>query len=320
MLTVHILIVVCFSILCASEHITCAKEVLDTEDPNNYCSTQYAESKRLAAGTWCLIRPERVKPTQVYIGKVEMECTKAKIEGKSSSGLKNLLYDNEVPTVVGPNGTFYITDHHHFATALFQAFLDFKRPMIHRVLYACIQADYSTQTQPRFWQTMVQQNLVFLQNEYGMNVSVDSLPKNLKGMVDNPYRTLSTWLRSSHAFIKCGQKQTIPLPQCKNQVAAIFYLECFWAKFIHAKFPLNNYPEYPVIEPPLEDWVYSSNLQSQVEALQSIYVDAIKYAGSPAAHSMPGFNLSPDILPPTPLQISPTGCIIKDKPDNWKTR
>jgi len=186
--------------------VECDIKELDPNDPLNYCSELY-EMKQLKAGDYCLVRPERVKPTQTFVGKVEMECTKSEIEKKNSSNLRTLLVDNFVPAVLGPNAELYITDHHHFAVALFQSFLDFKRPSIHRVLYACIQADYSMMNVSSFWRQMQIQRFVFLEDEYGNNITWQQLPESLKLIADNPYRTLSSWLRQSHAYIKCGQKK-----------------------------------------------------------------------------------------------------------------
>jgi len=195
---------------------------LDPLDTWSYCS-ELSAANRLTPGEYCLVRPERVRPTQVFIGKVEMECTKRSIEKKNSSELKTFLIENFVPAVIGPDAEIYIIDHHHFAVALFQSFLDFKRPTIHRVLYACIQADYSNMSQQDFWKTMEHNRFVFLEDERGNTITVEQLPDTLKLMADNPYRTLASWLRKSNAYVKCGTKRTTDLPQCLGQTAPFFF-------------------------------------------------------------------------------------------------
>lgn len=85
-----------------------------------------------------------------------MDCFKSELESLSSSGTPSLpcftyaaldlvdsLMSNNLPVVVGPKGNLYLTDHHHFALALYESFLDFKRPMIHKVLYVCVQVSCS---------------------------------------------------------------------------------------------------------------------------------------------------------------------------------
>jgi hypothetical protein len=288
--------------------VTCDIKELDTEDPLNYCSERYA-MRQLKTGDYCLIRPERVRPTQVFVGKVEMECTKSVIESQSSDNLKALLMGEFIPTVIGPNAEFYITDHHHFAVALFQAFLDFKRPVLHRVLYACIQADYSSYNITSFWHQMMNQKFVFLEDELGNNITYADLPVTLKLMADNPFRTFASWLRASNAFIKCGTKKTSHLEQCKN-VSAPFFIECYWADFIRKSYPLTNYPAWPDVIPPLEEFIYRASLQLQVDAMLTIYDDAINLALSNAAVNLPGYNVQRDKMPPTKITVDNHGCPI----------
>lgn len=90
--------------------------------------------------------------------------------------LQDELINENVPIVVGPKGELFIVDHHHFASALFQSFLDFKRPSIHSVLYACIQDDFSNMTKAEFWKTMKEENYVYLKDQRGNNITEDQLP------------------------------------------------------------------------------------------------------------------------------------------------
>lgn len=81
--------------------------------------------------------------------------------------------------MVGPAGELYIVDHHHFASGLFNAFLDFKRPTLHDVLYVCVQDDFSNMTKTSFWNTMQKNNYVYLQDPLGKNITVDELPDSM---------------------------------------------------------------------------------------------------------------------------------------------
>jgi len=164
-------------------------------------------------------------------------------------------------------------------------------------------------TKDEFWNKMQEQKFVFLEDEKGNNITLQQLPENLKLMSDNPYRTLASWLRSSHAFIKCGTKKTNKLQQCKDQVAP-FFLECYWADHMREKFPLDRYPVVPDAFPPIEDFIYRAALQLQTEAFMSIFKDAVDYAISTESKFMPGYNLSPDKLPPDPVKLDASGCPI----------
>jgi hypothetical protein len=306
-LSTHFIVLLLLPFSCLSLLVECdiTKE-LDPEDPFSYCPARYA-AKQLQPGDYCLLRPERVHPTQVFVGKVEMECAKAQMEYLTSHELRTLLMDNYVPTVIGPNGEFFITDHHHFAVALFEAFLDYDRPVLHRVLYACIQTDYSNYNLTSFWRQMMNQRYVFLEDEHGNNITTADLPETLKLMADNPYRTFASWLRKSNAYIKCGGKKTKHLMQCKN-VTAPFFIECYWADFMRKIYPLNNYPVWPDMISPESDFIYRAALQLQVEAFLSVYEEAIKVSLTNQAANLPGFNIERDKMPPAAVKIDNHGC------------
>eukprot|EP01126_Amoeba_proteus_P009478 TRINITY_DN13591_c0_g1_i4.p1 TRINITY_DN13591_c0_g1~~TRINITY_DN13591_c0_g1_i4.p1 ORF type:complete len:171 (-),score=33.40 TRINITY_DN13591_c0_g1_i4:510-1022(-) len=152
-----------------------------------------------------------------------MHCVQQELEKLDDGDLGDRLLENNVPTVVGPEGNLYLIDHHHFGLALFEAFLDFKRPMIHKVLYACVQADYSNYSLPVFWRIMENRNYVLLRDERGNNISVSDLPTSLKALRDNPYRSLASWVRHSNGYVKCGSKGTTHLDQCLNAPAPFFF-------------------------------------------------------------------------------------------------
>jgi len=280
--------------------------ILDEMDITNYCSDRLSLGS-LTVGDVCLIKPERVRPTQVFIGKVEMECTKVEMESLDSPGLKKMLVDNLVPTVIGPGPDFYIVDHHHFAVALFQAFLDFKSPQIHRVLYACIQDDFSTLNKTTFWKKMIKHNYVFLEDEYGKKITYSDIPPSLKLMADNPYRTFASWMRRSFAYIKCGTKKTHKMPQCQDS-SAPFYIECLWANHFREKFPMDDYPSTPDVKPDLPDFIYRASLQLQTEAMLSHFNEGILYSTSSLSKNMPGYNNVQKLLPVVPIELNNRGC------------
>jgi len=151
------------------------------------------------------------------------------------------------------------------------------------------------------------QRFVFLEDEYGNNITWQQLPESLKLIADNPYRTLASWLRKSNAYIKCGSKKTAKLDQCKGTPAP-FFIECYWGDFLRKQFPLTNYPAWPDVIPPLDDFIYRASLQLQVEALLSVFDDAVKIALTPQASVLPGFNIERDKMPPAVVPIDSHGC------------
>lgn len=74
-------------------------------------------------GTVCTLPVGQLRPTQFAVGSVAVTCKADHIATKSKKKLKKYLEDErrQVPAVVGPEGNFYITDHHHLSTALYRA-------------------------------------------------------------------------------------------------------------------------------------------------------------------------------------------------------
>eukprot|EP00123_Amoebidium_parasiticum_P009558 comp19553_c1_seq2/m.22933 comp19553_c1_seq2/g.22933 ORF comp19553_c1_seq2/g.22933 comp19553_c1_seq2/m.22933 type:complete len:153 (-) comp19553_c1_seq2:35-493(-) len=111
----------------------CPEKELDPEEPMNYCSERLIEGN-LKVGELCLLRPEQARPTQVAIGKVLARCITRQLEQDKKHEIRQYVRALQIPTVVGPGGTFYITDNHHLAYALFEATLKFSNPMLQRVM------------------------------------------------------------------------------------------------------------------------------------------------------------------------------------------
>ncbi|KNC84330.1 hypothetical protein SARC_03454 [Sphaeroforma arctica JP610] len=190
--------------------------------------------------------------------------------------------------------------------ALHQANLDFKNNMLHRTMYACIQDDYSNMTQTNFWKKMYTTGNAYPFDEFGRRVEGQKIPPGLKQLKDDPYRTLSRYVRTSHGYVKCGGKKTKHLEQCATD--APFFIEFLWANFLRDRLPLIEDPSTPVIRPPSEHFIYEASFQAQVTGLGSILEQAVDVAMSDVAKDMPGYNLSPDIWKKAIAEIDKIGC------------
>jgi len=282
---------------------------LDRNDPRAYCSER-ALRNELIVGQLCLLLTEQAKPTQMSVGKVAVNCAVRAIESKSDQELRKYLQRQIVPTILGPNNEFFITDRHHLSSALFTAALDFKHPMKHRVLYACINDDFRNLTKPgEFWATMQATGNVYLKNEYGQPVQPEQIPAGLKQLHDDPFRTLSKWVRNSYGYIKCGKQGTENLPQCQRSKTP-FFLELIWANFLRNELPpLQDASGPPFIHPLLPNYIYEANFQSQLGTLVKYLKQALQLAtDAEQAGHLPGFNESPDKLVPSIVKIDSHGC------------
>ncbi|KNC69773.1 hypothetical protein SARC_17709, partial [Sphaeroforma arctica JP610] len=65
-------------------------------------------------------------------------CMVDEIEKMDGASLHQYLLANQVPVIIGPKQPgeeqFYITDKHHLAYALLEAYLDFDSPHHHRIM------------------------------------------------------------------------------------------------------------------------------------------------------------------------------------------
>eukprot|EP00697_Spironema_sp_BW2_P004076 gnl/Spiro4/15491_TR8343_c0_g1_i1.p1 gnl/Spiro4/15491_TR8343_c0_g1~~gnl/Spiro4/15491_TR8343_c0_g1_i1.p1 ORF type:complete len:232 (+),score=82.93 gnl/Spiro4/15491_TR8343_c0_g1_i1:282-977(+) len=225
--------------------------------------------------------------------------------------IQAFVMSKPVPTVIGPDGETYITDHHHFSLSLIQATLgsQVSDPVTARVVYNCVQNNWSNMTSDAFWAQMIATNNTYLRDERGNAITLEQLPHSLKYMRDDPFRALSEYVRDGHGYIKCGEPHTDKMPQCKGSYPP-FFLEFIWANFLREKFQDTDFEASlrPVLTPPLQDYIYLENSQGQMVDLKSLLQPAIQYVQSSAAKDLPGFNLNPEILQPTVLSIDNHGC------------
>ncbi len=135
-------------------------------------------------GDVCAIQILQVHPTQFSVGMIEVNEKKSEIEGMSEKKLKKFLKKHTIPTVVGPQHQFFMTDHHHLARALFDAGVE--------EMNLEIQEDWSALTDTTFWQKMDSSHLVYLFDENGDGPHVPSdLPSDVSHLRDDIYRSLA---------------------------------------------------------------------------------------------------------------------------------
>ena len=253
---------------------------LDGSDAKNYCTYQIAGGKTPKVGDICLAKPQDAHPTQYAFGAVDANCVRLGLEAYAEAkdgSLRKYLSEHPVPTIIGPNGVLYITDHHHLSRALLDAFLPYDIPMIHRLLFLCIQADFSNMGDAEFWKSMQEKNLVWLFDERGAPIEVSRIPDSVKYLRDDPYRTLALYARQAYGIVKCGgNKVDKKFPQCKG-VEARPYIEFRWANLFRIQFRLMD--------------IYVQSDQAQVANFKTVFPEAVLYFSvDPANKDMEGYN------------------------------
>jgi hypothetical protein len=220
----------------------------------------------LAVGTRCVVDTRRLRPTRFAVGYKESALREASIGAKTAKDLDRYLRRKIAPIVIGPGGEPYLLDQH----ALSRLALQRGEPP---VVYAEVRANWRDLAATAFWQRMKERGWVELLDETGRGPQpVADLPKSLRGMRDDPYRSLAWAVRQKGGYE--GKRDAD--------------VDVRWAGFLRAQVPATAVQE---------------DFDKAVE-------QAVKAAHSEAAKDLPGYlppgeaapavEPAPEAAPPAP--------------------
>ena len=158
-----------------------------------------------------------LRPSQIAVG---MKLVKAKRKGlRAQEGkpqeLVNFILENPIRVIAGPAKQFFIVDHHHLAHALLDE--GFKTAPME------ILADLSTLPMVEFWKQMEAKGWLHAFDGKGRKKPVCAIPRKVKDLEDDPYRSLAGFVRLGGGF----QKSQTP------------YAEFLWADYYRNKIPMK---------------------------------------------------------------------------------
>ncbi|MGZ3796285.1 MAG: ParB-like protein [Bacteriovorax sp.] len=150
-----------------------------------------------------------LRPTQYVLGMKEVEAKNTHLAAMSEKDLKKFCDSHVIPVVIGPGSEYFMIDHHHFARTCWE--LDIQMYSL-KVL-----KDLRRATKKEFWNFMVKQDWTYLYDQFGMGPhSPDSLPSDIRGMADDPYRSLAWAVRDA------GDINKVSIPFFEFRWAAFF--------------------------------------------------------------------------------------------------
>jgi hypothetical protein len=138
-----------------------------------------------------------LKPNQFSLGVVEFEYKVKKMMKMSRHQLKKFIDEHPIPIVISPWKELCITDHHHFIFACWHA--NVKKVRVEIV------KDFSNSklSYVQFWKQMAKLNYAYLIDQFGNGPqSPLYLPSDIRGMADDPYRSLAWIVRKEGAYEK----------------------------------------------------------------------------------------------------------------------
>jgi hypothetical protein len=145
------------------------------------------------AGEECHAKISRLRPTQFGLGLVDVEAKRQELKGSEKKGWR-FLKENPAQVVVGPEGELYLIDRHHLTRAAWEKGFRHTR--------AEIVDNLSHLSKKEFWETMKARGWVHLRSEKGRPRTVAQLPRHVRELQDDPYRSLAWVVRQAGGFEK----------------------------------------------------------------------------------------------------------------------
>jgi hypothetical protein len=135
-----------------------------------------------------------LRPTQITVGMREVRIKRKAWQDRGAKKEGSFLGRHMIPTVLGLKQHAYIIDHHHLALALLEEGV--KEALITTV------ADLSRLDARTFWATMDARSWVHPFDDKGKRRNYDDIPKSVRSLVDDPFRSLAGELRRVGGFAK----------------------------------------------------------------------------------------------------------------------
>jgi hypothetical protein len=154
-----------------------------------------------------------LRPTQMTVGMREVKEKSERFREQRGKKQRELIGKHMIPVVLGPDERFYVVDHHHLARALHEEGI--------KDILVTVIGDLTMVEKDAFWGVMDNKRWVYPYDAKGERRPFKDLPKSIRELKDDPYRSLAGELRRAGGFAK----DTTP------------FSEFLWADFLRRKIP-----------------------------------------------------------------------------------
>ena len=135
-----------------------------------------------------------LRPTQMTVGLREVKEKRKRFREQKAKKQRETIGHHMIPVVLGPDKRFYVVDHHHLARALHDE-------GIADILVTVI-GDLTMVDRDAFWGVMDNKRWVYPYDAKGERRHFKDLPKSVKDLKDDPFRSLAGELRRAGGFAK----------------------------------------------------------------------------------------------------------------------
>ena len=137
---------------------------------------------------------QSLRPTQMTVGMREVKEKRKRWRDQDKKKQADLLGRHMIPVVFGPDERYYVIDHHHLARALHDEGV--------KDVLVTIVGDLRMVDRDAFWGVMDNKRWVYPYDAKGERRHFKDLPKSVKDLKDDPFRSLAGELRRAGGFAK----------------------------------------------------------------------------------------------------------------------
>ncbi len=140
------------------------------------------------------VRIGDLRPTQITVGMREVKAKRQAWRRKADKNGAEFLGNHMIPVIEGPKGRHYIIDHHHLALALHEEGV--------KDVFVTVVADLGRLEPAAFWFVLDNHNWMHPFDDRGRRRGYDDIPKSVRGLIDDPFRSLAGELRLAGGYAK----------------------------------------------------------------------------------------------------------------------
>jgi hypothetical protein len=135
-----------------------------------------------------------LRPTQMTVGMIEVEAKRKAWRDHDPKTREKFLTAHMIPVILGPGRRNYVIDHHHLARALHEEG--------QKDVFVTVVADLHRLEEGAFWTVLDFRAWTHPYDARGKRRDFSELPKSIRGLKDDPYRSLAGELRRVGGFAK----------------------------------------------------------------------------------------------------------------------